>query len=103
MTHPIIEPLVVQLPFNALSRKYIAEESSFDKIKQQLLNEQQWLRDPYSIDKSNKHNGVWYLEQNGYTQWLKDAENNDFIRMVGVIQLMLETFSALQEDLNEED
>ena len=43
------------------------------------------------------------LEDNGYMDWLKDAENEDFVRMVGLLQLVQETFSALQEELREDD
>ena len=44
-----------------------------------------------------------YLEKNGYAECLKDAEDEDFIRMVGVLQLTLDTFSSLEEDLDEND
>ena len=99
MTHPILEPLVAQLPSKALSRIFIEEDNSFENINKQLAMEQEWLCNPYSID-NNNHNGSWYLDQNGYSEWLKDAEDEDFVRMVGVIQLTLETFSALEEDLD---
>ena len=102
MTHPILEPLVAQVPGSALSRKLIEEESIYKEIIQQLTNEQQWLRDPHSSE-DNTRTGIWYLEQNGYAEWLKDAEEEDFIRMVGVLQLILETFSAVEEDLDEVD
>ena len=102
MTHPILEPLVVQVPDTALSRKLIEKESTHKEIIQQLTHEQQWLRDPESSCDKNR-TGIWYLEQNGYKEWLADAEEEDFIRMVGVLQLILETCSALEEDLNENE
>ena len=102
MTHPILEPLVVQVPDNALSRKLIEDERSYNEIFKQLTNEHQWMRGPHSSDDNNR-TGIWYLEQNGYAEWLKDAEEEDFVRMVGLLQLVQETFSALEEDLHEDD
>ena len=43
------------------------------------------------------------LEQNGYSDWIKDAEEVDFVRMVGVLQLLFDTCSALKEEQGEED
>jgi len=101
MVHPILEPLIVQVPVTALSRKLIEEGRVYKDIVEQLTQEQQWLHNPHSIyDKNRK--GTYLLEENGYAEWLKDAEEDDFIRMVGVLQLILETFSALQEDLDED-
>ena len=102
MTHPILEPLVVQLPSKSLSRKFIEEEDSFENINQQLKRERKWLRDPH-LTNNNAHSGSWNLGENGYTEWLKDAEDEDFVRMVGVLQLIIETFSSLEEDLYEDD
>ena len=102
MTHPILEPLVAQVPDTALSRRLIEDGRGFKEIISQLTNEQQWLRGPQSRDDKNR-TGVWYLEHNGYAEWLKDAEGEDFVRMVGVLQLILETCSALVEDLAEDD
>ena len=80
----------------------IEEERSYKEITQQLIHEQQWLHGPNSCKDTNR-TGISHLEQNGYTGWLKDAEEEDFVRMVGVLQLILETFSALEESLDEND
>ena len=102
MTHPILEPLIAQLPYTAFSRKLIEENRNYENIAPQLTNERKWCRGPQSMDDENK-TGCWHLEQNGYAEWLKDAEDEDFVRMVGVLQLILETFSALEESLDEDD
>ena len=102
MVHPILEPLIIQVPDTALSRKLIEEERSYKEITQQLIHEQQWLHSPNSCNDTNR-TAISHLEQNGYTDWLKDAEEEDFVRMVGVLQLILETFSALEESLDEDD
>ena len=102
MIHPILEPLIIQVPDTALSRKLIEEERSYKEITQQLIHEQQWLHGLNSCNDTNR-TGISHLEQNGYTEWLKDAEEEDFVRMVGVLQLILETFSALEESLDEDD
>ena len=100
MTHPILEPLIVQLPDTAFSRKLIEENGNYRDITSQLTNERQWCRGPESKDDENR-TGRWHLKHNGYTEWLKGAEGDDFVRMVGVLQLTLETISALEEDLDE--
>ena len=102
MTHPIIEPLILHLPITALSRTFIEGEKEFKDIILQLMNERKWCRNPQAIDNENR-TGRWYLEKNGYIDWLKDAEDEDFVRMVGVLHLIIETFSSLEEDLYEDD
>lgn len=102
MTHPILEPLVLQLPDNAVSRTLIEGGKDYDVISHQLANERKWCRGPYTLDDENR-TGSWYLEQSGYGKWLKDAEEEDFVRMVGVLQLIFDTCSALAEDLAEDD
>ena len=101
MTHPILEPLVTQIPINVLSRKLIEEEKDHEIIIQQLSGEQQLLH--YCSSNNDNLSAIKNLEDNGYMDWLKDAENEDFVRMVGLLQLVQETFSALQEDLREDD
>jgi len=102
MTHPILEPLVSQLPDTAVSRKLIEEGKDYQEIISQLTNERQWLRAPESIDDENR-TGSWHLTQNGYAEWLKDAEEDDIVEMVGVCHLIRDTVSALKEDEEEDD
>ena len=99
--HPILEPLVVQLPVNAISRKLIESGSEYTDILDQLASEGQWCKNPETADKDNMM-GILCLEQNGYSEWIKDAEDDDFVRMVGVLQLLYDTCSALKEDQEEE-
>ena len=100
--HPILEPLVVQLPDNAISRKLIESSSEYKDILDQLASEQQWCKYPETVDNDNK-TGILYLQQTGYQEWLKAAEEDDFVRMVGVLQLLHDTCSALKEDQDEEE
>ena len=102
MTHPILEPLIIQLPHTAFSRKLIEENKEYKDILLQLAKERKWCRRPQSLHDENR-TGCWYLEQNGYEEWLKDAADEDFVRTVGVLQLILETCSALEEDVDEDD
>ena len=67
-----------------------------------MANERKWCRGPHALDDENR-TGSWYLEQSGYGNWLKDAEEEDFVRMVGVLQLIFDTCLALAEDLAEDD
>ena len=100
--HPILEPLVVQLPDKATSRKLIESGDEYLDILDQLASEGQWCKSPEIVDNENK-TGILYLEQNGYSEWIKNAEEVDFVRMVGVLQLLYDTCSALKEDQEKED
>ena len=102
MTHPILEPLVVQLPDKATSRKLIESGGDYVSISNQLSSESKWCGHPNTMDGESR-TGIFNLEQNGYQEWLKDAEEEDFVRMVGVLQLLYDTCLALKEDQEEED
>ena len=102
MTHPILEPLVVQLPDNATSRKLIESGGDYVSISNQLVSESKWCGHPNRMGGESR-TGIMNLQQNGYQEWLKDAEEEDFVRMVGVLQLLYDTCLALKEDLEEED
>ena len=52
--HPILEPLVVQLPTNSNSRKLIESGSDYNVIQAQLVSEHQWCKFPETAD--SKHN-----------------------------------------------
>ena len=100
--HPILEPLVTQLPVNAISRKLIESGDEYLDILGQLAIEGQWCKSPEIVDNENK-TGILYLEQNGYSEWIKNAEEVDFVRMVGVLQLLYDTCSALKEEQEQEE
>jgi hypothetical protein len=100
--HPILEPLITQLPSNSVSRKLIESGEEYIVILGQLAIEGQWCKKPEIVDKDNK-TGVLCLEQNGYSEWIKDAEEVDYVRMVGVLQLLYDTCSALKEEQDEEE
>ena len=42
--------------------------------------------------------GTYILKQNGYEEWLHDMEDDDRLRLCGVLQMI----SELSEELNEE-
>ena len=100
--HPILEPLVTQLPVNAFSRILIESGDKYKDILGQLASEGQWCKTPEISDNDNK-TGILYLSQNGYSEWIKDAEEVDYVRMVGVLQLLYDTCSALKEDEEDEE
>ena len=102
MTHPILEPLVVQLPDKATSRKLIESGADYLDISNQLASESKWCGQPSIVD-GERRTGIINLQQNGYQEWLEDAEEEDFVRMVGVLQLLYDTCLALKEDQEEED
>jgi hypothetical protein len=81
MTHPILEPLVSQLPVTALSRKLVKEGRDYQDISTQLSNELQWLGKPE----------------------IMAAEEEYCVRMVGGLQLILDTSSGLEEDEDDDD
>jgi|TARA_B100000959_G_scaffold33264_1_gene31644 squalene cyclase len=100
MTHPLLDPLVSHLPATASSRLLIEQGSDYREISPQLNNELQWLCQPESIDADNQ-SGRWHLEQCGYAEWFKNTEEDDCVRMAGVLRLLLDTASALDEDEDE--
>ena len=100
--HPILEPLNSQLPVSSISRKLVESGDEYTVILSQLASEGKWCKSPEIKDKDNK-TGILCLEQNGYSEWIKDAEEVDFVRMVGVLQLLFDTCSALKEEQDEED
>ena len=102
MTHPILEPLVAQLPGKAASRKLIESGGDYVSISNQLARESKWCAHPDTMDDESR-TGTSNLQHNGYQEWLKDAEEEDFVRMVGVLQLLYDTCLALKEDQEEED
>ena len=102
MTHPILEPLVVQLPDKATSRKLIESGGDYVSISNQLASESKWCGHPNKVDGESR-TGILNLQQNGYQEWLKDAEEEDFVRMVGVLKLLYDRCLALKEDQDEED
>ena len=71
-------------------------------ISNQLTSESKWFGHPNTMDGESR-TGILNLQQNGYQEWLKDAEEEDFVRMVGVLQLLYDTCLALKEDQEEED
>ena len=100
--HPILEPLVMQLPENAVSRKLIESDAEYVAIMSQLAIEGKWCKRPEKNDNDNK-TGFSHLEENGYSEWIKDAEDVDFVRLVGVLQLLYDTCAALKEEQDEEE
>ena len=102
MTHPILEPLVIQLPDKANSRKLIESGGDYVSISNQLAIESKWCGHPNTMDGESR-TGIMNLQQNGYQEWLTDAEEEDFVRMIGVLQLLYDTCLALKEDQEEED
>ena len=50
MTHPILEPLVVQLPDKATSRKLIESGGDYVSISNQLASESKWCGHPNTMD-----------------------------------------------------
>jgi hypothetical protein len=102
LTHPILEPLVAQLPDNATSRKLIESGAGYVSISSQLARESKWCGHPNTLDGESRA-GILNLQRNGYQEWLKNAEEEDFVRMVGVLQLLYDTCLALKEDQEEED
>ena len=49
MTHPILEPLILQLPHTSISRELIEQDKDYDVISYQLAKEQKWCRNPHDL------------------------------------------------------
>ena len=58
------------------------------------------LRTVADLDKerSNGKTGLAVLKENGYESWLKDMEEEDRLRMCGVLQMIADLAQELEDD-----
>ena len=95
--HPILEDLSRQLPRTATTCRYINEPRSFEEIAAQARKEFFSLGSPDGFIEEGI-SGKTFLDQNGYDMWLKEGDEEERTRGLGVLKLIME----LAEDLDGE-
>ncbi len=92
-THPILNDLANSLPENSITYKYIHGSESFAEVAAQAREEFFCLSElEVAPDRRTQ------LIQYGYEDMLKDLEDDDRLRLIGILKLVIE----LAEELSEE-
>ena len=95
--NPILIELAEQLPSESKIYQMILTSQNYVEIIAQAKEDFFSFGDMDSVIK-NGEKGINILKQNGYEEWLKDMEEEDRLRICGVLQMVAE----LSEELNEE-
>lgn len=96
-SHPILIELSDQLPQFSKTYQYIHGPESFAQVCAQAQEEFACLSD-LDADQGNGVTGRTKLAQNGYETWLKDMEEDDRLRLLGALKLIIELAEELAED-----
>ena len=96
-SHPILIELSQQLPETSKACKYIQGAESFSQVVTQAQEEFSCLSD-LDADWGNGFSGRTQLAQNGDDNWLKDMEEDDRLRLMGALKLIIELAEELAEE-----
>ena len=92
-THPILTDLSKSLPKNSITYKYIHGPENFEKVAAQAREEFECLSE-LDADPARKKQ----LTEYGYEDTLKDLEDEDRLRLIGVLKLVIELAEELAEE-----
>jgi len=95
--NPILIEMADQLPEGSKAYQLIRTSVDYPLIIEQTKEDFYCFAD---LDKERK-NGMTarsILKQNGYENWLKDMEEEDRLRMCGVLQMIADLAQELDED-----
>ncbi len=95
--NPILIELAEQLPSSSKIYKLIMTSKNYSVIISQAKEDFFCFGDMESEFKDGL-TGIHILKQNGYEEWLDDMEDDDRLRICGVLQMI----SELSEELNDE-
>tara|TARA_B100000686_G_C16673681_1_gene907886 strand:- start:43 stop:345 length:303 start_codon:yes stop_codon:yes gene_type:complete len=95
--NPILIELAEQLPPNSKIYKLIMTGTNYPLIIGQAKEDFFCFGDMENEVKDGMK-GINILKQNGYEEWLHDKEDDDRLRICGVLQMI----SELSEELNDE-
>ena len=95
--NPILIELAEQLPSNSKIYQMIMTSQNYAEIITQAKEDFFSFGNIESVSE-NGETGINILKQNGYEEWLHDMEEEDRLRICGVLQMIAE----LSEELNEE-
>lgn len=96
-THPILIEMSQQLPETSMTYKYIHGPESFVQTYNQAREEILCLSD-LEADRDNGLSGRTQLSQYGYENLLKDMEDDDRLRLMGSLKLIIELAEELAEE-----
>ena len=95
--NPILIELAEQLPPSSKIYKLIMTSKNYSVIISQAKEDFFCFGDMENEVKDGMK-GINILKQNGYEEWLHDKEDDDRLRICGVLQMI----SELSEELNDE-
>ena len=95
--NPILIELAEQLPPNSKIYQLIMTSKNYPVIINQAKEDFFCFGDMENEFKDGM-TGTHILKQNGYEEWLHEMEDDDRLRLCGVLQMI----SELSEELNEE-
>lgn len=95
--NPILIEMAEQLPESSKAFQLIVAGVDYPKIIDQTREDFYCFAD---LDKERKNgmSGLANLRQNGYESWLKDMEEEDRLRMCGILQMIADLAQELDDD-----
>tara|TARA_B100000686_G_scaffold79072_1_gene85273 strand:- start:1352 stop:1648 length:297 start_codon:yes stop_codon:yes gene_type:complete len=96
--NPILIDLSKQLPSTAKTSIFIHQSKKYKDIAAQAKSEMDCLK-KYDVWVEEDQEVEIFLKENGYEKWLSNCENEDRLKLIGFLKLLIE----LCEDLIEED
>ena len=95
--HPILIDLAKQLPIETQTLQFIEESKSYEEIAGQARKEMYCLGNLENV-LDDGQTGETILFNSGYEVWLKDAEDDDRLRLIGALKLIAEFCEEIDED-----
>ena len=95
--NPILIEMADQLPSTSKSFQLITTSVDYPRIIDQAREDFYSFSDFEKIRKSGM-TGLENLKKNGYENWLKDMEEEDRLRICGVLQMIVDLAQELDEE-----
>ncbi len=95
--NPILIEMADQLPEASKAFQLIISSVDYPKIVNQVKEDFYCFAD-LNKTRENGMTGLANLEQNGYESFLKDMEEEDRLRMCGVLQMIADLAQELEDD-----
>jgi len=96
-SHPILKELSKQLPESTRTLQYIQENKGLETIAQQSRREFACLGNLEGTLKDGQ-TCVAVLQESGYAEWLKDSDEEDRLRLLGTLRMIVEFTEDMEED-----
>ena len=95
--NPILIEMADQLPESSKAYQLITTSVDYSKIIEQTREDFYCFAD-LEKERANGMTGRDSLMQNGYENWFKDMEEEDRLRMCGILQMIADLAQELDED-----